>query len=152
MSPVGGGPSLSCNKNRRVPHVRTGVRGIIKPVSALSAWQVDLRNCDRQPRSPNRFERSFLSGLSNQEEYNNPSNWEGVWDKMSPIFANSAEMITHGAPRVIHNDAELEMYTETLFRLTALKKCRLKGRLACHHPYWVYPRQDCFARTSQASR
>jgi HTH-type transcriptional regulator / antitoxin HigA len=30
-------------------------------------------------------------------------------------------MIAHGAPRVIHNDAELEVYTNALFQLTALE-------------------------------
>jgi HTH-type transcriptional regulator/antitoxin HigA len=40
---------------------------------------------------------------------------------MSTILANPAEMIAHGAPHVIHNDAELEMYTDALFRLTALE-------------------------------
>jgi HTH-type transcriptional regulator / antitoxin HigA len=35
--------------------------------------------------------------------------------------AEIAEMIAHGAPRVIHNEAELNMYTEALFRLTALE-------------------------------
>ncbi len=40
---------------------------------------------------------------------------------MSTILANPAEMIEHGAPRLIHNDAELEAYTETLFQLTALE-------------------------------
>jgi len=40
---------------------------------------------------------------------------------MSPVLANPAEMIEHGAPRVIHNDAELEAYTDALFRLTALE-------------------------------
>jgi len=40
---------------------------------------------------------------------------------MSTVLANSAEMIAHGAPHVIHNDAELEMYTYALFRLTALE-------------------------------
>ena len=40
---------------------------------------------------------------------------------MSTVLANPAEMIAHGAPRVIHNDAELEMYTDALFRLTALE-------------------------------
>lgn len=40
---------------------------------------------------------------------------------MSTALANPAEMIAHGAPRVIHNDAELEAYTEALFRLTALQ-------------------------------
>ena len=41
---------------------------------------------------------------------------------MSTILANPAEMIAHGAPRVIHNDQELEAYTEALFQLTALEK------------------------------
>jgi HTH-type transcriptional regulator/antitoxin HigA len=40
---------------------------------------------------------------------------------MSTILANPAEMIAHGAPRVIHNDQELKAYTETLFQLTALE-------------------------------
>ena len=40
---------------------------------------------------------------------------------MNTVLANPAEMIAHGAPRVIHNDAELEMYTDALFRLTALE-------------------------------
>ncbi len=40
---------------------------------------------------------------------------------MSTTLANPAEMIAHGAPRVIHNDAELEVYTDALFQLTALK-------------------------------
>jgi len=40
---------------------------------------------------------------------------------MSTILANPAEMIARGAPRVIHNDAELEAYTNALFQLTALE-------------------------------
>jgi HTH-type transcriptional regulator / antitoxin HigA len=40
---------------------------------------------------------------------------------MSTVLANPAEMIAHGAPRVIHNDAELEVYTDALFQLTALE-------------------------------
>jgi HTH-type transcriptional regulator/antitoxin HigA len=39
---------------------------------------------------------------------------------MSTVLANPAEMIAHGAPRVIHNDDELEVYTTALFELTAL--------------------------------
>ena len=39
---------------------------------------------------------------------------------MSTVLANPAKMIAHGAPRVIHNDEELEAYTDALFRLTAL--------------------------------
>src|SRR5215475_8192266 len=38
---------------------------------------------------------------------------------MSAALANPAEMIALGAPRVIHNDDELEAYTEALFQLTA---------------------------------
>jgi HTH-type transcriptional regulator/antitoxin HigA len=40
---------------------------------------------------------------------------------MSTVIANPAEMIALGAPRIIHNDAELEAYTEVLFKLTALE-------------------------------
>ncbi len=40
---------------------------------------------------------------------------------MSTILANPAKMIAHGAPRVIHNDMELEAYTKVLFQLTALE-------------------------------
>lgn len=40
---------------------------------------------------------------------------------MSTVLANPAEMIAKGAPHVIHNDAELEAYTDALFQLTALK-------------------------------
>ena len=39
---------------------------------------------------------------------------------MSTVLRNPVEMIAQGAPRVIHNDAELEVYTDALFRLTAL--------------------------------
>ena len=39
---------------------------------------------------------------------------------MSTALANPAEMIARGAPRVIHNDDELEAYTESLFKLTSL--------------------------------
>ncbi len=41
---------------------------------------------------------------------------------MSTVLANPAKMIAQGAPRVIHNDEELEAYTAALFQLTALKK------------------------------
>ena len=40
---------------------------------------------------------------------------------MSTVLANPAEMIARGAPHVIHSDAELEAYTNALFRLTALE-------------------------------
>jgi HTH-type transcriptional regulator/antitoxin HigA len=40
---------------------------------------------------------------------------------MSTVLANAAKMIAHGAPRVIHNDKELETYTHALFQLTALE-------------------------------
>jgi HTH-type transcriptional regulator / antitoxin HigA len=41
---------------------------------------------------------------------------------MSTFLANPAEMIAQGAPHVIHNDAELEAYTNALFQLTALER------------------------------
>lgn len=41
---------------------------------------------------------------------------------MRKMLANPAEMIAHGAPRLIHNDLELAAYTEALFELTALEK------------------------------
>ncbi len=40
---------------------------------------------------------------------------------MTIALANPAEMIANDAPRVTHNDKELEAYTHALFRLTALK-------------------------------
>jgi HTH-type transcriptional regulator / antitoxin HigA len=40
---------------------------------------------------------------------------------MSTVLANPAKMIAQGAPRVIHNDRELEKYTEALFKLTTLE-------------------------------
>jgi HTH-type transcriptional regulator / antitoxin HigA len=40
---------------------------------------------------------------------------------MSAILADPAAMIANGAPRVIHNDVELEAYTGALFQLTALE-------------------------------
>jgi HTH-type transcriptional regulator / antitoxin HigA len=41
---------------------------------------------------------------------------------MKTVLANPAEMITRGAPRVIHNDRELAGCTGALFQLTALQK------------------------------
>jgi HTH-type transcriptional regulator/antitoxin HigA len=38
---------------------------------------------------------------------------------MSTVLANPVAMIANGAPRVIHNDAELQAYTDALFQLTA---------------------------------
>jgi HTH-type transcriptional regulator / antitoxin HigA len=40
---------------------------------------------------------------------------------MSTALADPVEMIERGAPRIIHNEAELEQYTEALFSLTALE-------------------------------
>ena len=40
---------------------------------------------------------------------------------MSTVLRDPAKMIAKGAPRVIHNDAELEAYTDALFQLTALE-------------------------------
>ena len=39
---------------------------------------------------------------------------------MTTVLADPAKMIAKGAPHVIHNDAELDAYTEALFQLTAL--------------------------------
>jgi len=38
---------------------------------------------------------------------------------MSTVLANPAEMMKQGAPRLIHNEAELAEYTQALFELTA---------------------------------
>ncbi|HVR22056.1 MAG TPA: hypothetical protein VMU26_01940 [Candidatus Polarisedimenticolia bacterium] len=40
---------------------------------------------------------------------------------VAPVLENPAKMIAKGAPHVIHNDKQLEAYTETLFSLTALE-------------------------------
>jgi HTH-type transcriptional regulator/antitoxin HigA len=40
---------------------------------------------------------------------------------MRPVLANPVEMISQGAPRVIHSDRELAAYTQALFHLTALE-------------------------------
>ena len=40
---------------------------------------------------------------------------------MSTVLADPAKMIAKGAPHVIHNDQELEAYTNALFKLTALE-------------------------------
>jgi HTH-type transcriptional regulator / antitoxin HigA len=40
---------------------------------------------------------------------------------MTTVLADAAKMIAKGAPHVIHNDKELEAYTNALFRLTALE-------------------------------
>jgi HTH-type transcriptional regulator/antitoxin HigA len=39
---------------------------------------------------------------------------------MATVLADPAEMIERGAPHVIHNDEELEVYTKVLFGLTAI--------------------------------
>ena len=39
---------------------------------------------------------------------------------MTTVLADPAKMIAKGAPHVIHNDAELDAYTEALFHLTSL--------------------------------
>jgi HTH-type transcriptional regulator/antitoxin HigA len=39
---------------------------------------------------------------------------------MARVLANPAEMIERGAPHVIHNDEELEVYTKALFGLTSI--------------------------------
>jgi HTH-type transcriptional regulator/antitoxin HigA len=49
---------------------------------------------------------------------------------MNTLLADPVEMIANGAPRVIHNDAELETYSEALFQLTSLKRPNLAQREA----------------------
>src|SRR5207244_10820883 len=44
-----------------------------------------------------------------------------IWCKMNTVRADPAKMIAKGAPHVIHNDKELEVYTNALFQLTALE-------------------------------
>jgi HTH-type transcriptional regulator/antitoxin HigA len=39
---------------------------------------------------------------------------------MAPVLANPVEMIERGAPHVIHNDEELEVYTKALFSLSSI--------------------------------
>jgi HTH-type transcriptional regulator/antitoxin HigA len=39
---------------------------------------------------------------------------------MVTVLSNPAEMIARGAPHVIHNDEELEVYTKALFSLTSI--------------------------------
>jgi HTH-type transcriptional regulator / antitoxin HigA len=41
---------------------------------------------------------------------------------MSTLLADPVKMIAKGAPHVIHNDRELEAYTNALVQLTALEK------------------------------
>jgi len=40
---------------------------------------------------------------------------------MTTVIADPAKMIAKGAPHVIHNDKELELYTNALFQLTAIE-------------------------------
>jgi HTH-type transcriptional regulator/antitoxin HigA len=40
---------------------------------------------------------------------------------MTTLLADPTEMIEKGAPHIIHNDEELEAYTDALFDLTALE-------------------------------
>ena len=40
---------------------------------------------------------------------------------MRTVLADPAKMIARGAPHIIRNDEELEVYTEALFKLTSLK-------------------------------
>jgi HTH-type transcriptional regulator/antitoxin HigA len=44
-----------------------------------------------------------------------------IWCKKNTVLADPAKMIAKGAPYVIHNDKELEVYTNALFQLTALE-------------------------------
>ena len=40
---------------------------------------------------------------------------------MAPVLANPAKMIARGAPHIIRNDEELAVYTDALFKLSALE-------------------------------
>jgi len=40
---------------------------------------------------------------------------------MTTVLADPAKMIAKGAPHVIHNEKELELYTNALFQLTAIE-------------------------------
>jgi HTH-type transcriptional regulator/antitoxin HigA len=40
---------------------------------------------------------------------------------MTTLLADPTDMIEKGAPHIIHNDEELEVYTDALFGLTALE-------------------------------
>ena len=40
---------------------------------------------------------------------------------MTTVLADPAKMIEKGAPHVIHNEKELELYTSALFQLTAIE-------------------------------
>ena len=40
---------------------------------------------------------------------------------MTTVLGDPAKMIEKGAPRVIHNEKELELYSNALFRLTAIE-------------------------------
>ena len=40
---------------------------------------------------------------------------------MTTVLADPAKMIAKGAPHVIHNDKELELYSNALFQLTAIE-------------------------------
>jgi len=40
---------------------------------------------------------------------------------MTTVLADPARMIEKGAPHVIHNEKELELYTNALFQLTAIE-------------------------------
>jgi HTH-type transcriptional regulator / antitoxin HigA len=40
---------------------------------------------------------------------------------MSATLSNPVEMIERGAPRIIHNESELQQYTEALFNLTVME-------------------------------
>jgi HTH-type transcriptional regulator / antitoxin HigA len=41
---------------------------------------------------------------------------------VTTLLADPTEMMEKGAPHIIHNDEELEVYTDALFALTALEK------------------------------
>jgi hypothetical protein len=78
-----------------------------------------------------------------------------IWCKMNTVLADPAKMIAKGAPHVMHNDKELEVYTNALFQLTALEdpssaeleaielltllveRYRLGSYAAANHSKWI---------------
>ncbi len=66
---------------------------------------------------------------------------------MATVLANPVEMMERGAPHVIHNDEELEVYTSSLFSLTSIdhpntaqaKAIELLSLLIEHYERQRYP-------------
>jgi mRNA interferase HigB len=78
------------------------------------------REKNGRPTQGHIYIRSFLT----HKEYDDtPTGIRSI--PMSTTLADPTEMIRLGAPRVIHNDAELAAYTDALFQLTAKSRRHL---------------------------